>query len=87
MKIKSAMVVMIFLISLLEVMLHFLIIGLVNGIQQKFRVKNLEATSLQLNKDIQFLIIILTLDPLMYLLICRLPESDIKPFLLVPKIQ
>ena len=29
-------------------------------------VKNLKVTSLQLNKDVQYLVIMLTLDPLMY---------------------
>ena len=74
MKTKSAVVVMICQIFLLEVMLHFWIIDQVNGIQQKCRIKNLVVTSLQLNKDIQFLIIMLTLDLLMYLFTCRLPE-------------
>ena len=57
-------------------MLHFLIIGLVNGIQQKFKVENLIVTSLQLNKDVPYLVIVLTLDPLMYLSICRLPVKQ-----------
>ena len=65
MKTKSAVVVMICQIFLLEVMLRFWIIDQVNGIQQKCRIENLIVTSLQLNKDVQFLIIMLILDLLM----------------------